>query len=384
LANRVLPPDALDTHEPRYPLKVVFCSQCSLVQLTETVSPEVLFRDYVYFSSVSDTVLAHSKAHADELVARLNLGPKSMVVEVASNDGYLLQYVQAHGVPVLGVEPARNIAAVANDRGVPTTDRFFGLQTATALHAEGVRADALLGNNVLAHVADLNGFVAGAALLLAEGGIVEFEFPYVVDLVDHLEFDTIYHEHLCYFSAHSIDALFARHGLVLTDVQHLDIHGGSLRVTAATTVHPQGRARVDALLAEESSRGVHTHAFYRCFASRVQKLGADLVRLLKDLRANGKRVAAYGASAKGATLLNYFGVDSKLIEYVVDRSPAKQGLFTPGTHLPILPTTTLADDAPDFALLLTWNFQAEIAQQQAEWRHGGGRFIVPVPHVHIV
>jgi SAM-dependent methyltransferase len=241
LANRLLEPARRDEPEPSFPLNVVFCPACALVQITETVSPEVLFREYFYFSSVSDALVEHSRIHAEALVAGRRLGRGSRVIEAASNDGYLLKWFQPHGVEVLGVEPARNIARVANERGVPTRADFFGLETAQRLVAEGLTADVVLGNNVLAHVADLNGFVAGAALLLRPGGIVELEFPWVVDLVDHVEFDTIYHEHLCYFSAHAIEALFRRHGLVLTDVLHLPtIHGGTLRVTGAKQAVPRG------------------------------------------------------------------------------------------------------------------------------------------------
>lgn len=384
LANRLLDPAELEDHEPRYPLDVAFCPACTLVQITETVPPEVLFGEYVYFSSFSDTVLAHARDHVEELITTRGLDKDSRIIEIASNDGYLLQYALDAGVPALGVEPARNIARVARERGIPTRNAFFGRDEARRMRADGLTADVILGNNVLAHVADLNGFVAGAAALLREGGIVEFEFPYVGDLVAHLEFDTIYHEHLCYFSAHAIDALFQRHGLVFSDVRKLPIHGGSLRVTGARAATPEGRARVGELLDEELEAGLHTARFYEAFGERVSTLRDRLVHTLEDLRASGKRIVAYGASAKGSTLLNVFGIGPEHIEYVVDRSSAKQGRYTPGTHLEIRPPETLLEDDPDFALLLTWNFADEILEQQAEWRAKGGKFIVPVPDVHFL
>ncbi|HZS38698.1 MAG TPA: class I SAM-dependent methyltransferase [Polyangia bacterium] len=384
LANRLLAREELAEPEPRVPLVLVFCPACSLVQITETVAPEILFREYFYFSSFSNELLEHSRAHAEELRARRRLGPSSLVVEVASNDGYLLRWFVEAGVPVLGVEPARNIAEVANQRGVRTVAEFFGLEQARALKLEGYAADVLLGNNVLAHVADLGGFVAGAAELITDDGIVEFEFPYVGDLIDRVEFDTIYHEHLCYFSAHAIERLFARHGLVLTDVRRLPIHGGSLRVTGARRAEPEGRARAEALLDEERRRGLDRFAYYASLAGRVDGLKRELTALLEQLRNDGRRVAAYGASAKGSTLLNCFGIGAPLVEYVVDRSTVKQGRFTPGTHLPIFAPERLVEDRPDYALLLTWNFADEILRQQAEYRRLGGRFIVPVPEVRVV
>lgn len=385
LANRLLDPARRDEPEPTFALNVVFCPACALVQITETVSPEVLFREYFYFSSVSDALVEHSRVHAEALVAARRLGRGSRVIEAASNDGYLLKWFQPHGVEVLGIEPARNIARVANERGVPTRADFFGLETARGLVAEGLTADVVLGNNVLAHVADLNGFVAGAALLLRPGGIVELEFPWVVDLVDHVEFDTVYHEHLCYFSAHAIDALFRRHGLVLTDVLHFPtIHGGTLRVTGAKQAVPEGRGRVEAFLAAEKARGADRHAFFADFGKRVRALGDDLRAALRRLKSEKKRVVAYGASAKGSTLLNAYGIGREWLEWVADRSPAKQGKLTPGTHLEIVPVERLLTDRPDVALLLTWNFKDEILKQQAEFRARGGKFLVPVPRVEVV
>jgi SAM-dependent methyltransferase len=384
LANRLLKPGTESDPEPRFPLRVVFCPRCTLVQITETVDPSVLFGDYVYFSSFSDTLLAHSRAHVEALLAERKLGRDNLVIEAASNDGYLLQYFVAAGVPVLGVEPARNIAEVANSRGVRTVCDFFGLDAAERLRAEGHRADVVLGNNVLAHVADLNGFVAGAATLVKDDGVIELEFPYVLDLVDGVEFDTIYHEHLCYFSAHAIEQLFARHGLVFTDVTHLPVHGGSLRVRGARVASGDGRGRVEALLEAERQRGADRRGFYESLARRVEALKAELTATLRRLKSEGKRIVGYGASAKGSTLLNTFGIDRALLDWVADRSTAKQGLLTPGTHLPIVAPERLAVEVPDYALLLTWNFADEIMAQQAAYRAAGGRFIVPVPEVRIV
>jgi SAM-dependent methyltransferase len=384
LANRLLLPDRASEPEPRLPLRVAFCGGCTLVQLLHTVSPEVLFGEYLYLSSFSDEAVDHARRHAEELVAALGLGSGSLVVEAASNDGYLLQWFQRAGVPVLGIEPARNVARLANERGIPTRARFFGLECARELRAEGLVADVVLGNNVLAHVPDPGGFVEGAALLLREGGIVEFEFPYVGALVEGLEYDTIYHEHLGYFSAHAVEALFRRRGLVFTDVRRLPIHGGSLRVTGAREADAAGRARVERLLAEERGRGMTSVGYYAEFGERVAALRAQLVELLAGIRAAGGRIAAYGASAKGSTLLNTCGIDGELLDYVVDRSAVKQGLLTPGTHLPIHPPERLLQDMPGHVLLLTWNFAGEILEQQAEYRRRGGRFILPLPEPRVV
>ncbi|MEM7409543.1 MAG: class I SAM-dependent methyltransferase [Myxococcota bacterium] len=379
LANRLLREDQLRDPEPRYPLCCVYCPGCSLLQIRHTVAPEILFRDYVYQSSVSDAAVAHADAHVQTLIEQHRLGAGSRIIEVASNDGYLLQHAQRAGVPVLGIEPAQNIAKLAEERGIPTRAEFFDRACGERLVAEGITANAVLGNNVLAHVPDPRGFVGGAAALLRDGGVVEFEFPYVGDLVEKLEFDTIYHEHLSYFSAHAIEALFAAEGLVLTDVSHWPIHGGSLRVTGAHRADPAGRARVEALLEREREFGMDRRDFYTDFAKRVDQLRDDLRALLAERVARGERIVAYGASAKGSTLLNYCGIGRETLAYVVDRSPVKQGLFTPGTHLPIHGPERLVQDQPPWTLLLTWNFAEEIAAQQTEYRSRGGRFLVPVP-----
>jgi SAM-dependent methyltransferase len=382
LANALLTEKELDEPEETFPLELAFCSSCTLVQLTECVSPEKLFREYVYFSSFSDTMLRHAEELAADLIGSRRLGPESLVVEVASNDGYLLQYYKRAGIPVLGIEPAANVARVAEEKGIPTICNFFDETLAERLVEEGYKADVIHAHNVLAHVPDLNGFVTGLRRVLKEDGLVVIEVPYVKEMIDGCEFDTVYHEHVSYFSLSALDALFTRNGLTIQKVERLPIHGGTLRVYAG---HASEREESPLqVLVEEKAWGVRDVAFYRGFAARVEQLRDELVTLLRELKAQDKRIAVYGASAKGTTLLNYCGLGRETLDYVVDRSTVKQGLYTPGTHLKIYAPEKLLEDMPDYVLLLTWNFAGEIYEQQAEYRKRGGRFIVPVPSVKVV
>jgi SAM-dependent methyltransferase len=383
LANALLRAEDLARDEPRYPLDLAFCRGCSLVQITETVPPERLFGDYVYFSSFSETMLAHARALVARMTQERKLTASSLVVEIASNDGYLLQYYRERGVPVLGIEPASNVAEAAEKRGVPTRCAFFGDVLARRLREEGTRADVLHAHNVLAHVPDLNGFVSGIGTVLADGGVAVIEVPYVKEMIARCEFDTIYHEHLCYFSLTALDRLFRRQGLAIEDVERLSIHGGSLRVFVGRSGAPKQPA-VASLLADEAGWGVDSLNFYLGFSQRVAALKASLVTLLRDLAAQGKRIAAYGATAKGATLLNYAGIGREVLAFVADRSPHKQGRYLPGVHVPIAPPEALEREAPDYVLLLAWNLADEILGQQAEYRRRGGRFIIPVPEVRVL
>jgi SAM-dependent methyltransferase len=386
LANALLREEALAHPEPRFPLELVFSPAAALLQLTTSVPPEQLFRDYVYFSSFSDGMVRSVAALAEQLTAERRLGASSLVMEVASNDGYLLQHYKRAGVPVLGIEPAENIASVAErERGIPTRCEFFGRELAQQLVAEGLRADVVHANNVLAHVPDLSGFADGLRMVLRDDGIAVIEVPYVKDMIDHCEFDTIYHEHLFYFSLTALDRLFSRHGLLLVDVERIPIHGGSLRVFLAPDAAGRSPSpAVTALLEEEQGWGVSEPAFYLGFAANVERLRDGLRSLLADLRAAGKRIAAYGAAAKGSTLLNYCGVGRETLAYVADRSTVKQGYYMPGVHLRIEPPAKLLEDSPDYLLLLAWNFADEIMAQQAEYRRLGGQFIVPVPQPRVV
>jgi hypothetical protein len=385
LANNLL--RTPDEPHPRFPLSLAFCPSCSLVQIRETVEPEVLFGHYLYFSSFSQAMLAHAKGEAEMLIRRRGLTRDSLVVEVASNDGYLLKNFVSAGIGVLGIEPARNIAEVASRNGIPTRCEFFGREVGERLAREGVRADCVLGNNVLAHVADLNGFVAGAAAMLKPAGVAVFEFPYLGDMIEHAEFDTIYHEHLCYFSLTAINALFARHGLVVSDVERIAVHGGSLRVFAEPAgASPVPSAAVASLLAHERDAGMTTGAFYARFAQRVRDLCDTLVRDLRRRKAAGQKLAAYGASAKGSTLMNFAGIDATLLDFICDLSTAKQGHFAPGNALAIISPDVLRDPArrPDGLVLLSWNWAREIARQQRAYLESGGEFIVPIPNLHTI
>jgi SAM-dependent methyltransferase len=385
LANALLTKEQTGEAENKYPLILTFCPRCSLVQITETISPELLFRHYLYFSSFSDTMLAEARKNVEHLVLSRRLGAHSRVVEIASNDGYLLQFYKYAGVPVLGVEPAINIAAAARGRGIPTLSEFFSPGLARQLATDGHRADVIHANNVLAHVGDLDGFLTGLVALLKGDGVAIIEVPYVRDMIERVQFDTIYHEHLSYFSLTALHRLFALHGLKIVKVEQMAIHGGSLRIFVEHSAnHSPIHAVVEQMLAEEVRCGLTSIGFYENFAPQVLRLKAALLMRLVELKARGQRIAAYGASAKGATLLNYCGIDGVILDFVVDRSTAKQGLYTPGTHLPIYAPEKLLEARPHCVLLLTWNFAEEIFTQQSEYRRQGGQFLVPIPEPRMI
>ena len=384
LADALVRPGDLAKPEPRFPLVVAFCPECTLVQILEEVPPEKLFvENYLYFSSFSDDLLDHARRHALDLVDRQGLGASSLAVELASNDGYLLRNFVDRGVPVLGIDPAPDQADAAEAAGVPTIREFFGVELAQRLVSEGRRADVIVANNVMAHVPDLNGFVEGMEILLADDGVATIENPYVRDLVEHVEFDTIYHEHFCYFSCTAVDALMRRHGMFLNDVEYFPgLHGGTLRWWVGKREQPSEAVR--RYLDEERATGVTDFSYYRDFAERVAAIKRDLLELLRELKSDGARIAAYGAAAKGSTLVNYVGIGPEVVDFVVDRNLHKQGLCMPGVHLPIRDPAALLDERPEYVLLLAWNFKDEIMRQQAEYARRGGRFIVPIPSPQIV
>jgi SAM-dependent methyltransferase len=384
LANNLLRSEDLAKPEPKFPLRLVICQSCWLLQILDLVPPVQLFSEYLYFSSFSDAMLRHARAAVEKHIAEFGLNARSHVVEIASNDGYLLQNFVAAKIPCLGIEPAANIAKIAREKGIETLVEFFGKSLAQKLAAENKPADLILGNNVFAHVPDTNDFVAGLKTLLKPRGRIVLEFPYGVDFIEHSEFDTIYHEHFFYFTLTALQPLFARHGLEIFRVENLSIHGGSLRLFAGHAGVHGIEASVKNLLADEKSKGVGSLAYYEGFAAHVLEIKRSLRELLALFKQQGKSVAAYGASAKGSTLINFFGLGRESLDFVVDRSTYKQGRLMPGQHIPILPPEMLLEKHPDFTLLLTWNFAEEILMQQKAYREAGGKFIIPIPRVTVV
>jgi 2-polyprenyl-3-methyl-5-hydroxy-6-metoxy-1,4-benzoquinol methylase len=386
LANRYLRPEQLRAMEPFYPLQVHQCAACSLVQLEAFETPESIFTEYAYFSSYSQSWLEHARRYVDEVLERLALTSSHLVMEIASNDGYLLRNFVERGIPVLGIEPAANVATVAEQQGIPTMVRFFGEAMAADLVAGGYRADLLIGNNVLAHVPHLNDFVAGLSLVLAPRGTLTMEFPHLVQLIENNQFDTIYHEHLSYFSLLSVERVFAAHGLTLFDVEEIPTHGGSLRVygrAAGDDSRPVSE-RVHALRSRELRDGYDTPARYASFGSRVVETKSALLDFCVKARRQGRRIAGYGAPAKGNTLLNFCGLGKDYISFTVDRSPHKQGSYLPGTHIPILPPEAIDRARPDYVLILPWNLRDEIVAQLEYVRSWGGQFVVPIPELCIL
>jgi SAM-dependent methyltransferase len=404
LANSYVAPEDLDRPETFYPLVAYLCESCFLVQLPEAANPEEIFGDYAYFSSYSTSWVEHARAYAEMAIGRFGLGPESLVVELASNDGYLLRHFRERDVPVLGIEPATNVAEAAVAAGIPTVNAFFGAAKARELMAEGTipgrGADLLVGNNVLAHVPALNDFVAGIAAVLAEDGVATLEFPHLLRLLDEHQFDTIYHEHFSYFSFHTVSKVFERFGLELFDVDELATHGGSLRIYAKrdfTSIRASGAARavrsrrtsessarVAELLRREEAAGLLDPATYDAFEERVRATKRKLLRFLVEARERGERVMGYGAPAKGNTLLNYCGVGPDLLERTVHPSPHKQGLHLPGTRIPIAGPDRLREERPDYVLILPWNLKDEIVEQMADVRSWGGKFVVAIPEVEVV
>jgi SAM-dependent methyltransferase len=385
ISNAFIKPEDVGNTEPFYPLHAFVCSECFLVQLEEFESPDEIFSDYVYFSSYSDSWLAHARKFVEEASGRFSLNADSLVIEVASNDGYLLQYFKENDVPVLGIEPASNVADVAIAAGIDTIDEFFGVALAERLRDEGRTCDLLVGNNVLAHVPDINDFVAGLKIVLAETGVLSMEFPHLLKLIQETQFDTIYHEHFSYLSLLTVQEIFEHHGLIVFDVEELTTHGGSLRVFAH---HPNGQQvttnAVAKVLADEREAGLDTLKGYENFSLKVAKVKHDLLAFLDTAGKNNKTVVGYGAPAKGNTLLNFCGVGPDTIKYTVDRSPHKQGHLLPGTHIPVHTPEQIAETKPDYVLILPWNLQEEIVQQLGHMEEWGGKCVVPIPELRVL
>ena len=385
LANSFLRSESEFRTEERYPLDVYFCEGCALVQLLDVIDPEVLFRDYIYVTGTSDTIAAHNAKYAQTVVELLGLTSEDLVIEIASNDGSLLGCFQEHGVRTLGVEPATNIAEIASARGIETINRFFSAEAAPDIRASFGKAKAVIGNNVFAHVDDSRGFLRGCRDLLDDDGLVVIEVPYLREMIDKLEYDTVYHEHLCYFSVAALRALCESAGLSLIRTDRVPVHGGSIRIYAGRREHYGDHSpAVAAMIEEERELGLTTIARFQQFAADVKANRREVLELLASLASSGYKLAGYGAPAKGNTLLNYCGVGTGTLPYTVDKSSLKIGKYTPGMHLPVRPTLTLLEDQPDYVMILAWNFADEIMRQQQEYASRGGRFIIPIPSPRVV
>lgn len=378
-------PQQLGAMESFYPLHSFVCDKCFLVQLPQHVAPAAIFEEYAYFSSYSDTWLAHARNYVETMSRRLELYSQSLVVELASNDGYLLQYFVARGIPVLGVEPAKNVAQVAIQKGIPSITEFFGRELARRLAGEGRQADLLLGNNVLAHVPDINDFVGGMKILLKPHGVITMEFPHLVRLIEENQFDTIYHEHFSYLSFTTVERVFAAQGLTLFDVDEVPTHGGSLRIYGrhAEDVSTPISASVSGLKAREANWGISSLGCYEAFGEKVKATKRKILQFLIDVKNEGKTVVGYGAPGKGNTLLNYCGIRTDFLAYTVDRNPYKQGKFTPGTRIPICPPDRIKETKPDYLFILPWNLKDEVIAQNSFIREWGGKFVVPIPEVKV-
>ena len=386
MANSYLKEEQLNQMESFFPLHTYVCGECYLVQLPEFQSPEDIFSDYAYFSSYSESWLEHARNYTDLMVGRFGFDSKSQVIEIASNDGYLLQYFKARGIPVLGIEPAKNVATAAQDNGIPTMIKFFGMQTASELRNEGISADLLIGNNVLAHVPDINDLVKGMKIVLKPKGIITMEFPHLMMLIEKNQFDTIYHEHFSYFSFLSVEKIFSSHGLTIFDVDELPTHGGSLRIYARHAENSSQRVSPNVIRLRnlEESQGYARMEFYGDFTEKVKQTKRKILRFLIDAKHAGKSIAGYGAPAKGNTMLNYCGIRTDFIDYTVDRSPHKQGHYLPGTHIPIYHPDKVKETKPDYLLILPWNLKKEIMEQMSHIRDWGGEFVVLIPEVKIL
>jgi hypothetical protein len=386
LCESFLLPDQLNQMEPFYPLKVYVCNNCFLVQLEEYVNPENIFTEYAYFSSYSDSWLQHARNYAELMIEKFHLTSINQVIELASNDGYLLQYFVEKGIPSLGVEPAKNVAKVAVEKGIPTLVDFFGVELARKMVRESQKADLLLGNNVLAQVPDINDFVAGMKITLKPQGIITMEFPHLMRLMERNQFDTIYHEHFSYFSFIAVERIFAEHGITLFDVEELKTHGGSIRIYGRhleDTTKPVSDRALE-MKDRELRAGYNRMEVYSTFGERVKETKRKILQMLIDLKRQGKRVVGYGAPGKGNTLLNYCGIRSDFLDYTVDRSPYKNGRFTPGTHIEIFPPEKIRQDRPDYLFILPWNLKDEIIQQMSYIKEWGGKFIVPIPEAEVL